>query len=437
MRITPSDPSVIPGGTIKFAVEALDQHGAVMDPAPGTPGWEVIGEGTITSAGTFTAPSKEVETQVKVSIDGTTATTTVTVSNVPPIYIKINAGGSGVSGWEDDTQYLVAGSEGSPYSFPAAATEGVENAAPAEVYTSVRRENHSYSFPDIEPGQYTVRFHFVDHYEMDRAMDYTVEGTEVISGLNIVEAAGGTGKAYVVDVDVTVDTDGLQIDANRGSGNDVFEAGIEIFNSVNIAPPILVLSPAGGEQLSVGEDLAIRYSADCNEVAGVKIALSIDNGKVWTTIVDESLPCGESQTHTWPIPATVTLSDGSPISTVSEQCLINVSPYLGDQSIADQCDEPFSIAGSASTRMNSAMHAGNASFAVRHLPRSSTLRITIQSKQSHRVMVMGINGTMVRTRSGTTTQTYDLDISSLGAGLYVIEVRGDKETWKRRINIMR
>lgn len=68
-------------------------------------------------------------------------------------------------------------------------------------------------------------------------MNYTVEGQQVISGLDVVTQAGGVNKAYLQELEVTVaDGDGLRIDA-EGDG-DVFEAGLELEVISITEPPI-------------------------------------------------------------------------------------------------------------------------------------------------------------------------------------------------------
>ena len=127
------------------------------------------------------------------------------------------------------------GNTGEPYEFGGAPlTTGISDPAPAQVYQTVRHTDHSYTFADVPDGKYTVRIHFTDAYAEGRAMNYTIEGRAVLTGFNIADAAGGSNRVVVEEFDVTVsDGNGLQIVCGQGSGNDVFEAAIEVLSAAS------------------------------------------------------------------------------------------------------------------------------------------------------------------------------------------------------------
>jgi len=140
--------------------------------------------------------------------------------------LKINCGSNehDVSGWLRDDIFVTGG--GDWVNSNVVDVAGVSDAAPTEVYRSVRHKSpHSYSIP-VANGTYTLTFHFADAYD-DRKMNYEVEGKPLLADFDIVSAAGGVNKAYVVSFEVVVaDGDGMQIEAT--SDGDVFEAGLEI-----------------------------------------------------------------------------------------------------------------------------------------------------------------------------------------------------------------
>lgn len=166
--------------------------------------------------------------------------------------------------WLSDAPYAKGGKS---YRFSRkSATDNIPFAAPEEVYRTVRHMVHSYQFPNLPNGNYRVRIHFTDEHKENRRMSYRAENQWFLVDFNVVEAAGGTNKVVVRDLDVTVrDGNGLQILCEKGEGNDVFEAALEIYqleHPVNIPPstpqtrvsPIL---PASGETPSLPEGFVV------------------------------------------------------------------------------------------------------------------------------------------------------------------------------------
>ena len=117
-------------------------------------------------------------------------------------------------------------------------TSGVTNAAPAEVYRSVRNITPHHYFLPVPDGKYRLRLHFADGFDVQRSMSYWVEGVRVLSDFDVVTSAGGVNRAYVKELEVTVsDGDGLQISATASTHmGDVFEAGLEL-EVVDFSPP--------------------------------------------------------------------------------------------------------------------------------------------------------------------------------------------------------
>jgi len=144
--------------------------------------------------------------------------------------IKINSGGSAVAGgWESDDNYV---SGGSSYNFGGTHdTSAVTNPAPNDVYQRVQHRDHTYNIP-VANGDYLVRIHFTEGYEDPtgkRKMKYTIEGLVVLNNFNIYSEAGNSiYKVVIKEFNTTVNDGVLTINCEQDSGNDVFEAGIEV-----------------------------------------------------------------------------------------------------------------------------------------------------------------------------------------------------------------
>ena len=168
-----------------------------------------------------------------------------------PLLINCGSNDYDVAGWNRDDPFVSGGEDWvNPNDVD---TTGVTNAAPPEVYKSVRHQSpHSYAIP-VPDGEYTLRLHFADAYE-NRSMDYFVEGVQILSGFDISSEAG-LNRALVKDFPVTVTGgDGMLIEAR--SEGDVFECGLEI------------LAPAVEEPGQDGGDGGTIPDADADAGAG-------------------------------------------------------------------------------------------------------------------------------------------------------------------------
>lgn len=246
ITLSPEQASIYQDETVDFSAATLDQSG---NPFDASLSWSVSGGGSLSSSSgtsvTFTSDGTVGEFTVTVQSEGVEASATVTVTDPDALHLKINCGSNDydVSGWERDDEYMSGGED---FNFGGScATEGVENAAPEGVYLSVvhfqsEGTTHTYDFPSLPDGSYTVRLHFNDKYGGDRKMNYAFEGQTLISNLDIDDEAGGTNKALVKEVDVAVeDGNGLQIECSGSDGSDVFECGIEViaWSSGAVATP--------------------------------------------------------------------------------------------------------------------------------------------------------------------------------------------------------
>jgi len=248
---------LMPNDKVQLKALLKDQSGA---PFKDVVSWTVSGGGTLTPASSGSAVS---EATTLFQSDGTAGTFTVTAaaSGVQgtlalevvdlkfPLLINCGSNDHDVSGWTRDDAFVSGGAD---WTNPDSVdTAGVANAAPALVYKSVRHQSpHSYRLP-VPDGKYTLRMHFADAYT-GRSMTYKVEGVELLKDLDIASKAGGTNKALVEELTVTVsDGDGLQIEAS--GTDDVFEAGLELHVISIEKPPLPEAGPAPGDAGAVSD----------------------------------------------------------------------------------------------------------------------------------------------------------------------------------------
>lgn len=336
VEVLPSSTTTTPGSTVTFTATALDQNGSALVTQPSFT-WELSGDGTLDGSA-YTAPAVgggpyTVTATATVGDISTSGTAQVSVAS---FYLKVNCGDNAydVDGWERDDAYV---EDGDDYNFGAVATDGVANAAPDLVYKSCRhRTPHTYTFGTVPNGTYTLRLHLVIN-STDRSFTYVAEGTTLEENWNPAPTSNLVNVAQVHDYTVTVsDRNGLTLACSSDAG-DVFECGIEIF--ARSQPAIEVVYPNGGEQLSVGDEIAIRWNGDCGQVTGVELQISPDEGETWVPIdATGNVNCGDDvwENYTWTIPESL-----NGFSLVSSACLLRVKEYNGPE--ADLSDAVFQI----------------------------------------------------------------------------------------------
>ncbi len=238
--------------------------------------------------------------------------------------LRINCGSNdqAVPGWDNDDAYVNGGGD---WTNPdPVSVGGVQNAAPVDVYRTVRHQTpHSYRFP-VADGQYTLRIHFADAFG-DRSMRYAAEGQTLLENFDIVTAAGGKNLALVREFTVTVSGgDGLLLEAS--GTDDVFEAGIEVIPQggstdppiEDLLPSITILSPLQGDRLEAGSTHQIRWTT--NNLSDVGILYSLDGDQRFESItqtVDDGQP--EWGDFPWQVPDQLT-----------DQAQIQIMGYFGE-----------------------------------------------------------------------------------------------------------
>lgn len=390
VEISPASATTTPGGTVEFFATALDQNDKALSSQPSFD-WSLGGEGRL-SGGTYTAPEATggpYTVKASCTIDAVTKTGSAEVT-VADYSLRVNCGNNtyDVAGWERDDNYASGGGD---YTFGTVNTgSGADNEAPADIYKSCRHQTpHTYTFANVPNGTYTLRLHLVIN-STDRSFTFKAEGTTLKSGWNPAPTNDLVNTAQVHDFQVEVaDGNGLTLECSSTAG-DVFECGIEIIGTST--PPIQVVAPNGGEKLVVGRKITVEWNGDCNEIAGVELKISPDNGKSWVSIdATGTVNCGTAnwERYEWTIPATL-----GGISLVSDQCLVMVTEYNGPAK--DMSDATFEIASGATVMRGT--HAANPRTAPS--PRRTEGHYTITAPAATDATIFDIRGAVVGHAAG-------------------------------------
>ncbi len=282
----PLDADPDTGVTIKQSATRLPINGSlslssVKFPEEGAVTWNATGGATVlgtdNTSATLTAPAVEGEIQVIASFMGINDTLTLEVYDPAKVHLKINAGGPRIDDWEAGVVYI---DDGDDYSFSFTPdVSKVTDPAPAEIYKTVHHYDHQYDI-ELADGNYLVRIHFINNAD-GRFMNYTIEGQTVLENYTVTEDAGGTGIAVIREFNVTVaDGNGLQIEARKGSGNDVFECGVEVIAREGGTQARPVFIGAATPVVSAVQRVGNRLSVRLNRVDNEPVQLMSLNGKV-------------------------------------------------------------------------------------------------------------------------------------------------------------
>lgn len=417
ITVTPQSQTVSLGESATLTAAAVDQSG---NPYQATIAW--------TADGGSVQPSSGATTQFSSSTAGTftvtaasgdvTGTATVTVLDPNAIHIRINCGSNDldVAGWERDDGYVSGGED---WTNPSTiSTAGVTDAAPADVYQSVRHWGHSFDIP-VPDGDYLLRMHFADAYG-NRDMTYTAEGATILQSFDIVTEAGGANKALVKESSITVsDGNGLQIAATSSNG-DVFESGLEVIGVGGTTEKTIEVAAAHtGQTYTVGQQVTIQWTAT-GGVNEVRLQITADDGENWLSITTDASVQREDPdwgAYPWTIPESL-----NGVNLTSDACRFQIMDYL-DGTVSGMSGL-FSIQSTA-TGAGRAVSVGRASPVVAWV--GERLRIVVPSAGEHRVEVLKLDGRLVCERSGTGPAVYGVK-SPGGAAVVRIRSEGEAET---------
>jgi hypothetical protein len=155
--------------------------------------------------------------------------------------VNIDAGGSGDATFQPDEYYsggLTADNQGQAgnLNWPG----GVAHPIPVSEWNTYRYLDNTYQVPALTPGAaYQVRLYFLDWYFTQvgqRVFDVAVNGAPVLSGFDIVQAAGnlgadGTHQGIEKDFAATADANGgVTIAFTAGSADQ------PLVNAISVVP---------------------------------------------------------------------------------------------------------------------------------------------------------------------------------------------------------
>lgn len=148
-----------------------------------------------------------------------------------PNICGINAGGSIVIPFRFEADKYASGGA-SAATVNSIKTDTITNAAPQEVYQSVRFGSFMYQLPYLIPNNpYLVRFHFSESWwyaKGVRVADVTINNQKVLSNFDIFEAAGGSNIAYVKEFTTSADSRGQITIQFKSIKDNALVCGIEI-----------------------------------------------------------------------------------------------------------------------------------------------------------------------------------------------------------------
>lgn len=123
--------------------------------------------------------------------------------------IRLNVGGFSFDDWLGDLAGIIRSTQSEIQ------LSGVEDPAPAVVYSSNRYGEFSYAFGELVAGkEYNVRLHFaeINYKHMDeRLITVSINRKPILQHFDVLKAAGGKNRAYVVSRPTRADKYGFVI----------------------------------------------------------------------------------------------------------------------------------------------------------------------------------------------------------------------------------
>ena len=184
---------------------------------------------TVTLAAAEDADTANGTAAIQCAAAGHTAagvTATEQDNDAPPYSLKVNCGGSAVTGgWVADTGY-----SGGTAKSTTSAIANATNAPQATYQTRRYAPTLTYNFPAVLDGTYTIRLHFAELYygaAGRRIFNVAIEGSTRLTNFDIYQAAGGKNRAVVRTFENVAVSGGLQIQGVASVDGAQFN-GIEI-----------------------------------------------------------------------------------------------------------------------------------------------------------------------------------------------------------------
>jgi|GEM_PF-2104200 len=259
--VSPPSAVVAASATQQFSATGRDQFGTALTSPPAIT-WAVSGGGTIAASGVFTAGTTSGGPHTVTAQSGTVSgTASVSVTSTEMTIYRINCGSNNAIAPFTGDQYASGGTQRTVTN--TVSTGGVTNPAPMAVYQSERYGNLTYTLPNLIPsGSYRVRLHFAELYQTAagrRRFNVAINGTTVLSSLDIFAITGGRYRALVREFEASANSSGQIVIGLTTLANNATISGIEVIQTAPNDPPSIV-TPA---------------LANPNPVLGTTAALSV------------------------------------------------------------------------------------------------------------------------------------------------------------------
>jgi len=217
--------------------------------------------GTLTATGLYTAPASITAPQtvnvIATSQAASTQSAVATVNLLPPVGlfapIFVNAGGNAYTdtlgnSWAADNSFT--GGQAS------STTQTIANTPDPTLYQTERFGDFSYEFT-VPNGAYNVKLKFAEIYWSSpgqRVFNVAINGTPVLTGFDIVAAAGAPYTAIDETFPVTVTGSSITIQFSTGAANYPKVSAVEINPSsavsVQVSPTTVSLSASQAQQFT-------------------------------------------------------------------------------------------------------------------------------------------------------------------------------------------
>ncbi len=176
-----------------------------------------------------------------------------------------------------------------------------------------------------------------------------------------------------------------------------------------------LLSPNGGEVLTVGDTVTVRWAADTNRVSDVVLDVTADNGLSWYRVTGERVITTEDDEWgqwRWAVPDTFHQSGRTSFSpTGATECIIRISDYA--QTVYDLSDTSLFLAPRTSVRKTSLIPFAGTQLTVQ----ANRLIVVCARGTRADLAVLDLSGRRVRSwHMGRGPSTFSL--SGLARGWY-------------------
>ncbi len=192
---------------------------------------------------------------------------------------------------------------------------------------------------------------------------------------------------------------------------------------------ITVVTPNGGEHYRIGTTMTIEWQADCIAFGSLDIAVSVNDGESWQSILPAAAVECESGSFDWTVPSTL----GSE-STESQHCLVKVKHYNGPEH--DLSDMHFTI-----SKDGAAVDPADRTRAARIAPSvtvtGGVIAVGNAGGNNTRVRVLDVRGRTVAILTVGGDGRMGKSRAAPGSGVYVYEVEHGAGSVRNRVPVTR